>query len=107
MVDSIRYWLKATRLINPDKEKGIILTDTAQTILKKDPYFEWDGTLFLIHYLLATNKESATTWYWFFNHFSARDLISPHWKMLFLLTLLLRQTKKLKITLFKKILTAF
>lgn len=72
MVDSIRYWLKATRLIKTDM-KGFVLTDTASKILEKDPYFELDGTLFLIHYLLVTNKEEATTWYWFFNHFSANE----------------------------------
>jgi len=72
MVDSIRYWLKATRLVETSKT-GYVLTATAVEILKKDPYFELDGTLFLIHYLLATNKEEATTWYWFFNHFSADE----------------------------------
>ena len=72
MVDSIRYWLKATRLIE-DCQRSYALTDTAKTILKKDPYFELDGTLFLIHYLLTTNKEEATAWHWFFNHFSARE----------------------------------
>ena len=72
MVDSLRYWLKATNLIKTSP-KGFILTDTARKILEKDPYFELDGTLFLIHYLLVTNKEEATTWYWFFNHFSATE----------------------------------
>ena len=72
MVDSLRYWLKATHLIKTN-EKGFTLTDTARKILEKDPYFELDGTLFLIHYLLATNKEEATAWHWFFNHFSATE----------------------------------
>ena len=70
MVDSIKYWLKATNLIEEDK-KSFVLTEVAKKIFKEDPYFELDGTLFLIHYLLATNKQEATTWYWFFNHFSA------------------------------------
>lgn len=72
MVDSLRYWLKATNLIKTGP-KGFLLTDTARKILERDPYFELDGTLFLIHYLLVTNKEEATTWYWFFNHFSATE----------------------------------
>ena len=72
MVDSLRYWLKATKLIETDI-KGFVLTSTAKKILEKDPYFELDGTLFLIHYLLVTNKDEATTWYWFFNHFSADE----------------------------------
>ena len=72
MVDSIRYWMKATNLIKSG-DKGYVLTDIAQKILEKDPYFELDGTLFLTHYLLATNKKEATVWYWFFNHFSAQE----------------------------------
>ena len=72
MVESIRYWLKATNLVECHT-KGFALTDTAKKILERDPYFELDGTLFLIHYLLVTNKEEATTWYWFFNHFSADE----------------------------------
>ena len=72
MVSAIKYWLKATKLIKVSST-GFVLTDTARKILQKDPYFEQDGTLFLIHYLLTTNKEEATAWYWFFNSFSATE----------------------------------
>lgn len=72
MIDSLRYWLKVTNLIKTGRE-GFVLTETARKIFEKDPYFELDGTLFLIHYLLTTNKEEATAWYWFFNHFSATE----------------------------------
>ena len=72
MVSSIKYWLRAGKLIE-DSSKGYNLTETAQIILEKDPYFELDGTLFLIHYLLITNSDEATTWHWFFNHFSAME----------------------------------
>ncbi len=72
MVSSIKYWLRAGKLIE-DTSKGYALTETARIILEKDPYFELDGTLFLIHYLLVTNSDEATTWHWFFNHFSARE----------------------------------
>jgi hypothetical protein len=34
-----------------------------------DPYLEDEATLWLLHWLLATNPELATAWYWFFNHF--------------------------------------
>jgi len=33
-----------------------------------DPYLEDIGTLWLIHYLLVTNSERATTWFFAFNH---------------------------------------
>lgn len=72
MVEAIKFWLKASKLIT-DEITGFKLTQTAQTILKKDPYFELDGTLHLIHYFLTTNKEDATTWFWFFNYFLAME----------------------------------
>ena len=72
MVEAIKYWLRATKLIKSGTA-GFALSKTAQKILKKDPYFELDGTLFLIHYLLASNKKEGTAWYWFFNHFSAME----------------------------------
>ncbi len=73
MMESIRYWLTATQLIKEGPAGGLFLTDIAKKIMEKDPYFELDGSLFLIHYLLASNKKSATTWHWFFNHFSAME----------------------------------
>ncbi|MCY4641129.1 MAG: DUF4007 family protein [Gammaproteobacteria bacterium] len=70
MVTSIRYWLKAFQLI----EKS---SNTPTLLGKKlfdpkhgyDPYLEDEGTLWLLHWLLATNAEQATTFYWFFNQF--------------------------------------
>ena len=72
MAESIKYWLKATKLIK-NGANGWDLSKIAQKILKKDPYFELDGTLFLIHYLLASNKNEGSAWHWFFNHFSAKE----------------------------------
>ena len=72
MVESIKYWLKATKLMKGEGAK-LSLSHLAQKIQAKDPYFELDGTLFLIHYLLGTNKQEGTAWYWFFNHFSVRE----------------------------------
>ena len=34
-----------------------------------DPYLEDEATIWLLHWLLATNAERATSWYWFFNRF--------------------------------------
>jgi hypothetical protein len=72
MVESIEYWLKATKLVNK-KSDGFELTSTAKLIKENDPYLELDGTILLTHYLLATNSEDATTWYWFFNKFAATE----------------------------------
>lgn len=95
MVESMRYWLKATRLLKLETE-GFVLTETALEILKQDPYFELDGTLFLIHYLLTTNKKEATTWYWFFNHFSADEFEKESLENAFSAYIQLKTNKKIK-----------
>ena len=95
MVESLKYWLKATGLIEQGAH-SFILTQTAKKILKKDPYFELDGTVFLIHYLLATNKETATTWYWFFNHFSADEFEKESLENAFSAYIQLKTNKKVK-----------
>ena len=95
MVESLKYWLTATRLIEQGAQ-DFVLTQTAKKILKKDPYFELDGTLFLIHYLLATNKETATTWHWFFNHFSADEFEKESLENAFSAYIQLKTEKKVK-----------
>jgi hypothetical protein len=89
MVSAIRYWLQATRLAKAQTElkdgKKVVRfsrTPLAEVILKHDPYLEEDGTLWVLHYQLATNKDLAPTWYWFFNIFGIRhftqDLLFGH-----------------------------
>lgn len=71
MVAAMKFWLTALELA--EKSPAWKLTKTAEKIKKHDPYFELDGTLLLLHYLLANNKNEATAWYWFFNKFSATE----------------------------------
>lgn len=71
MVNSIRYWLRASQVITPQKpdeptELGQLLFDEKEGF---DPYLEDEATIWLIHWLIATNSELATSWYWFFNNF--------------------------------------
>ncbi|MCL1945203.1 MAG: DUF4007 family protein [Firmicutes bacterium] len=66
MVKALRYWLKAAKLII-DKNNKQYLTSIGKIINEKDTYFEEKGTNYLIHYLLASNCDDATAWYWFFN----------------------------------------
>ncbi|OPJ55206.1 DUF4007 family protein [Clostridium chromiireducens] len=79
MVKAIRYWLQAIGLtvesigIN-SKRKQVQREDFGDIILKGDPYFEDLGTLFLLHYKLVSNKESATSWYLFFNKINVTEL---------------------------------
>ena len=72
MVESLRYWLEASRLVVKN-DTQMHMGDIASEIFKHDPFFELDGSLQLIHYLLASNEESATTFHWFFNKFSASE----------------------------------
>ena len=77
MVKSLRYWMQATQLTTESTTKGRsrsqALTGFAQIIQDNDPYLEELGTLWLLHYKLATNKDLATAWYYFFNHFDMNE----------------------------------
>jgi hypothetical protein len=77
MVDSIKYWCLATQVLEIDPEvknnRGYFLRPTplgSRIFLEDggwDPYLEDEGTLWLVHCLLATNPEWATTVYFAFN----------------------------------------
>lgn len=74
MVHSLRYWLKATALVNDDPKKHVFeLTDFGKLVEKHDPYIQELGTLFFIHLNLAKNKDFATSWYFLFNEFNMTE----------------------------------
>ena len=78
MVNAIRYWLLAARLIEPAPE-GFRITAIGDRIFGSkgyDPYLEDEATIWLIHWLIATNPEQATSWFWFFNHFHKPEFTS-------------------------------
>jgi hypothetical protein len=69
MVDSIKYWLQAARIV---EYRTLQSTDLGKAIFAPDgfdPYLEDEGTLWLIHWLLASNSMMATALYWFFNRY--------------------------------------
>jgi len=71
MVDSIRYWVHATQVAEPDKS-GFHATELGDYLFGEnglDIYLEDEATIWLIHWLLASNPRIATSWYWFFNYF--------------------------------------
>ncbi len=72
MVNSIRYWLHAAQIAQPTKN-GYQATEIGKSIFDAengfDPYLEDEATIWLIHWLLASNPTIATSWYWFFNYF--------------------------------------
>ena len=76
MVRSIRHWCLATQVIREGESlagprtRRLELTPLGRSLLLDnawDPYLEADGSLWLLHWRLATNNIRATTWYWAFN----------------------------------------
>lgn len=70
MVLAIRYWLRATGLINSTEDTptpiGSYIFDPVYGV---DPFLEDEGTLWLVHWLLSSNISSATSIAWFFNKY--------------------------------------
>ena len=75
MVKALRYWLQAVGLTEEPSSgrRNQTLTEFGKIIRDNDPYMEELGTLWLLHYKLATNKKEATAWYFFFNEFKPTD----------------------------------
>lgn len=75
MVKSLRYWLPTVCLtVETTRGKRIqTLTDFGTTVYANDRFIEELGTLFLLHYKLATNRNEATAWWFFFNEFSMSE----------------------------------
>lgn len=75
MVKSLRYWLQAVGLTAepPQGKKYQTLTPFGEIVYENDRYIEEIGTLWLLHYKLATNEPDATAWYYFFNEFNRNE----------------------------------
>lgn len=77
MVKALRYWLQATGLTTENlggNNRNQELTEFGHLVWNNDSYLEEDGTLFLIHYFLSTNKDLATAWYYFFNIYKVVEI---------------------------------
>ena len=57
----------------PAGRKEQTFTELGRLIFDNDAYVEEMGTLWLLHYQLATNQENATAWYYFFNEFKPNE----------------------------------
>ena len=75
MVKALRYWLQVVGLtVEPPNGKRIqSFTELGKRIYEHDTYIEELGTLHLLQYRLASQKEEATAWYFFFNEFSVSE----------------------------------
>lgn len=72
MVTAIQYWLSVTRVADFTGKRARI-TYLGRALLDSewgDPYLEDEATLWIIHWLIASNPELATGFFWFFNRFA-------------------------------------
>ena len=78
MVQSMRHWAISTGIL---KDSTLLPTSLGRTIfnLEGDPYLEYPGSLWLLHWHLAALPGRCTTWHWAFNEFNEptfdRDLL--------------------------------
>lgn len=75
MVKALRYWLQAVKLTSEPTSgrREQTFTEFGQVVFDNDPYMEEMGTLWLLHYMLSTNIDDATAWYYFFNEFKMTE----------------------------------
>lgn len=75
MVKALRYWVVATAVMREVKENGSVheLTPFGQLVKEHDRFIRFPLTSAALHILLASNREQATTWYWYFNEYGHRS----------------------------------
>lgn len=75
MVKALRYWLQAVNLTKESTKGKRIqnLTEFGKMVYENDEYIEELGTLYLLQYKLAIQKENATAWYFFFNELTMSE----------------------------------
>ena len=83
MVAAIRYWLLAAGMVERTTRNGLARTAIGEVLFPNGPdgrggdrYLEDDSTIWLLHWLLATNPNEATAIYWFYNHFHKPEFSS-------------------------------
>ena len=70
MVQAIRYWMLAAQLIDLVGNRPTVLGEYIFDLNHgQDPFLEDQGTLWLLHWLLASNTEMATSIAWFFSKY--------------------------------------
>ncbi len=82
MVKALRYWLIASQLTSEPKsgKRNQELTELGKIIFENDPYMEEIGSIWLVHLMLASNEEDATSWYLFFNEFNKTEFDSDDFR---------------------------
>lgn len=84
MVKALRYWMNAVGIMEEVQQGNLRiqrLTELGKVIDRYDEFYEEEGTLWLLQYKLAINRDFSTAWYWFFNifklnNFTKQDFVS-------------------------------
>lgn len=78
MVKAIRHWALTARVIDsdPNDPRALTVTPLGAMLFGPagfDPYLEDVQTLWLLHWLITTHPERATTWRWAFGIWGRQD----------------------------------
>ncbi|MBE1444853.1 DUF4007 family protein [Paenibacillus sp. OAS669] len=77
MVKSLKFWALATNILSESRDadqKAIHeITTFGELVYQYDRFVRLPLTTSLLHFFLASNKDQASFWYWFFNEFPHRS----------------------------------
>lgn len=77
MVKSLKFWTLATNILteskNDDQKPIHRITAFGQMVYEYDRFIRLSLTSSLLHYFLASEKQQASSWYWFFNESTHRS----------------------------------
>ena len=69
MAQSVRHWLETTRLVELQTKTNHRVSEIASIVFNDgaDPFLESTDTIWLLHFLMATNPQKSSLWYYLFN----------------------------------------
>ena len=73
MAKSLKHWVFVTKILKENKDKKLEYSPSGNLIFGingKDKYIENINTIWFLHWKLATNNKSYSTWTWFYNYFT-------------------------------------
>jgi len=75
MARAVRHWLEGTALVSQPENSTHSLSDIGRFLLSDfgDKYLEQSKSIWLLHFLLASNHDKATSWYFLFNLYPNRS----------------------------------
>jgi hypothetical protein len=69
MAKSVRHWLETTRLVELEGNSSHSISEIGSIVFSEhaDPFLESTDTIWLLHFLMATNPQKSSLWYYLFN----------------------------------------